>query len=54
MDIKYSNHNFRKMHKTPDFTIQDKIYFIKAKNREEITIFCDKIESDSVIPFKSN
>lgn len=42
------------MYKPPDITIQDKSYFIKAKNKEEITIFSDKIESDSVIPFTFN
>lgn len=54
MDIKYGNSNFRKMYKSPDITIQDKSCFIKAKNREEISIFSDKIESDSVISFKFN
>lgn len=50
--IKYSNSSFRKMYKWPDFTIQNISYFIKAKNREKITTFSDKIESDSIIPFK--
>ena len=42
------------MCKSPVIIIQDKSYFIKAKNREEITIFSDKIECDSVILSKFN
>lgn len=42
------------MCKSPVIIIQDKSYFIKARNRDEITNFNDKIESDSVIPSKFN
>lgn len=52
MSVKYSHVNFSKMWKSLVIIIQGKSNFIKAKSREEITIFSDKTESDPVIPSK--